>query len=224
MCGRFAVVDDWPGLMTRFLFDLSGDGPKLPAPNVSPTQGVLAVRADADGSRVGSVFRWGLVPFWAKDLSIGQKMINARSETVATKPAFRNAFKQRRCLIPASGFYEWARDGGKRQPYFFRRRDGEPYAFAGIWDRWTSAQGEEVETVSILTTEANEVVGSVHPRMPVILLPEAEDTWLSPAAPAELLLELARPYPVELMQGYPVTAAVNTPRYQGLDATQPLSV
>ena len=133
MCGRFALVDDMPRLLTRFLFRKVSEGLRLSAPNGSPTQTVLTIRETEEG-RLGSSMRWGLVPFWGKDLSIGIKMIHARSETVATKPPFRTALKQRRCLVPASGFYEWARDVGKRQPHFFRRLHREPFAMAGIWD------------------------------------------------------------------------------------------
>lgn len=213
----------WPTtcLIARFLFNLVDDGPRLPAPNVSPTHGVLTVR-HSEEDRIGTATQWRLVPFWAKDASIAYKTINARSETVVSKPAFRGAFKSRRCLIPALGFYEWAHDGDRGQPHFFRLASHEPFAMAGIWETWRSPAGDELVSCSILATEANGLVGAAHPRMPLILTPEAEATWLELSAPPELLLELARPHPADRMESYPVTPAVNTPRYQGMDSVQPL--
>jgi putative SOS response-associated peptidase YedK len=156
--------------------------------------------------------KWGLIPSWAKDASVGAKLINARSETVTEKPSFREAFKKRRCIIPADGFYKWQRTSGKKQPYFFHMRDDHPFGFAGLWDRWKSQDGEIIETCIILTTEANKVLSPVHDRMPVILHPEDYELWLD----EDVRLELLRPFDVSEMDGYPVSTLVNSPRSQGL--------
>lgn len=155
--------------------------------------------------------RWGLIPSWADDPGIGARMINARSETVAEKPSFRRAFKDRRCLIPADGFYEWQRTNGGKQPYYFQTEDRRPFAFAGLWESW-SREGEEIHSCAILTTNANDLVGEIHPRMPVILPPEDYDLWLDPdARESDLLLPLLRPYPAGDMQAHPVSRKVNKP-------------
>src|SRR5262245_35107324 len=174
MCGRFTLATSRAQLAD--LFRLAG-GPELPLRyNIAPTQPVPVVRAAGDG-RALALARWGLIPRWATDPAIGNRLINARSETVAEKPSFRDAFRKRRCLIPATGFYEWAKTAGGKQPYHFRLLDGRPFAFAGLWERWDRG-GEPVESCTILTTAANAVVRPVHERMPVILPAEAFAAWL----------------------------------------------
>ncbi len=188
-----------------------------PRYNIAPSQDVAVVRAAANGRRF-SMLRWGLIPSWAKDPAIGHKLINARSETAAEKPSFRSAFRHRRCLIPADGFYEWQRGGGTRQPWLFGLRNGAPFAFAGLWERWTvpagvpltgslaeRRPGDAVETCTILTAAANATVAPVHGRMPVILPPDSYSPWLSgddvPLAP----------YPAAEMTAHPVSTLVNRP-------------
>ena len=183
--------------------------------NIAPTQEVLGIRQTPEG-REASFLKWGLIPAWAKDAGIGARLINARSETVAEKPAFREAFKRRRCLIPADGFYEWARTNGKKQPFYFRLREERPFGFAGLWEKWRSPAGEVVESCTILTTEANELLRPVHDRMPVILPPEDYQLWLNEdERQRELLKELLRPFPAKEMMAYPVSAQVNRPSSQG---------
>ncbi|MCY4600882.1 MAG: SOS response-associated peptidase, partial [Acidobacteria bacterium] len=189
MCGRFTQVLSWPEL--RDLMEL--EGPMLdlaPRYNVAPGQQIAAVRREPDGRRL-AMLRWGLIPGWAADPAIGHRLINARAETASSKPSFRGAFRSRRCLIPASGFYEWQRAGAVRQPYLIGRGDGRLLAFAGLWERWTVRRGatlggslaahepgDVIETCTILTTSANEAVAPVHHRMPVILPREAFEPWL----------------------------------------------
>ncbi len=184
--------------------------------NVAPTAKVLAVRA-ADNERQLGRLRWGLVPFWAKDLKIGAKMINARSETVAEKPAFRAAYKSRRCLVPADGFYEWAKvaGGGPKQPYFIHRRDDDPLVFAGLWERWRPSESADaesddvIETCTILTTAANADIEPVHNRMPVLIPPARWDDWLDPSTDLDSLGTLLVPAPNGLLQLRPVSTLVN---------------
>jgi putative SOS response-associated peptidase YedK len=186
----------------------------VPRYNIAPTQPVSAILAEANtGERFLDLLRWGLVPFWAKDIAIGSKMINARAETVAEKPSFRTPFKRRRCLIPSDGFYEWDKEGGTRQPYHFRRKDGELFGFAGLWDEWTAPDGSPLRTCTILTTTANPVVAPYHDRMPVILTsPDIESLWLDPSITEPDALEsLLVPYPPEWMEAIPVSKRVNSP-------------
>jgi putative SOS response-associated peptidase YedK len=194
-----------------------------PRYNVAPTQ-MLPVLVSAQERRVVQM-RWGLVPSWAKDPAIGSRMINARSETLEEKPSFRNAFKARRCLILADGFYEWQRSGTAKTPsvpYYFRRADGRPFAFAGLWENWRSPEGHDLRTCTIITCAANAVVAPVHERMPVILSGDDGWNWLSPQPPAALMT-LLRPYPEEVMAHYPVSRAVNSPDRDGPELVQPLA-
>jgi putative SOS response-associated peptidase YedK len=221
MCGRFTLTKPVPVLAEFFLFPDSA-APQEPRYNIAPTQAVAVVRAPAGSHHRELAFlRWGLIPSWATDPAIGNRLINARAETVAEKPAFRSAFRQRRCLVLADGFYEWQRQGNKKQPYYFRMRDGQPFAFAGLWERWED-QGKPVETCTLLTTEANDVLRPVHERMPVILEPDTHDRWLDPAVQkAELLKPLLHPYRSEAMIGYPVSALVNNPRNESPKCVEP---
>ncbi|MGQ0664409.1 MAG: SOS response-associated peptidase [Pseudomonadota bacterium] len=188
MCGRYSLTTPVEALRTLFRFE--GPGPNLPPRwNIAPTQSAPVVAA-ADGGRALRAMRWGLVPAWAKDASIGARMINARAETVADKPAFRAAFKARRCLVPADGFYEWQTVGAPKtkQPGLFRLQDEGPFAFAGLWERWRGGP-EPLETFAILTTAANQIMASFHDRMPIVLAPADHAAWLDPGFDARPLLK-----------------------------------
>jgi putative SOS response-associated peptidase YedK len=170
------------------------------------------------------LLKWGLIPSWSNDEKIGYKLINARSETVAEKPSFRSAFKHRRCLIPASGFYEWQKQGtGRKQPFFISMRDGELFSFAGLWERWHDPEGEEVQSCTIQTTTANEVMQPIHERMPVILGPSAEEQWLDRRASADALRSLLVPYTSADMEAHPVGLWVNNPKNDGPKCLGPAS-
>jgi putative SOS response-associated peptidase YedK len=212
MCGRFVRKTPITVLARDFLFP-EHQTEAAPRFNIAPTQTVAAVRAaDNPMKRELAWLRWGLIPSWADDPKIGYRLINARAETAATKPSFRSAFRQRRCLIPADGFYEWQKSDGKKQPHFFHLKDDKPFAFAGLWEHW-EREGEIIESCTILTTEANELLRAVHDRMPVILGTSDHDRWLDPAVQkAEMIEPLLRPYPAEAMTSYPVSTQVNNPR------------
>ena len=222
MCGRFTQAA--PGEVIAELFALP-EVPRLaPRYNIAPTQDVGAVRVETDGRRQFVALHWGLIPSWAKDRTIGSRMINARSETVAEKPAFRAALRSRRCLIVADGFYEWQRLGGRKQPYFMSLRGGGPFAFAGLWERWAGAGAEFVESCTILTTNANETVAPIHDRMPVILDPQDHAAWLDPGIKdAARLLPLLRPQPPGAIRAYPVGLLVNNPANDVPDCRAPLA-
>jgi putative SOS response-associated peptidase YedK len=192
-------------------FDTYGEVEVSPRYNISPSQPVVTIRQDArEPIRKLSTMRWGLVPSWAKDPSIGYKTINARSETVATTASFREPFKSHRCLIPADGFYEWKREGKTKQPYCFEVNDGELFAFAGLWDRWKSPQGEVVESCTIITTTPNPLLADIHDRMPVILSPDDYDLWLDPAfRNMASVSEMLKPFDASQMKRYPVSTRVN---------------
>lgn len=194
-------------------FSLAMTPQLAPRYNIAPSQPVAAARQNRDTQQRELVhFHWGLIPSWAKDPAIGYKMINARSETVAEKPSFRNALKYRRCLVPASGFYEWQKVGKGKQPHYIQLMDGEPFAIAGLWEHWQSADGSEIESVTLLTTSPNEVMRPLHDRMPVILHPDDYTLWLDPqTTQSDLLLPLLRPFPAEQMLAYPVSTLVNSP-------------
>lgn len=218
MCGRYDRHTDAAELAQRF--GASWHGPTLsPSYNVAPTQEVPAIR-ERQGSREAVPMRWGLIPPWAKDKSIGNRLINARAEGIADKPAYRAAFRRQRCLLPADGFYEWKQQDGRRQPYYLRRRDGQPLAFAGLWARW-QGDDETIESCTIITTQPNALVSRIHSRMPVVLMGEAQATWLESDNP--LLLErLLQPLPADVLTAYPVSRAVNSPAHEGPDLITPL--
>lgn len=222
MCGRFAQRTDAKRLAREFKVR---EVPEIEARyNIAPTQNILSIR-QAEDEREAVFLKWGLIPSWAKDASIGAKLINARSETVTEKPSFREAFKKRRCIIPADGFYEWQRTGGKKQPYFFQMRDERPFGFAGLWEKWRAEDGQLLETCTILTTEANEVLRLVHDRMPVILHPEDYELWLADdARKIDLMKELLRPYPSSEMVSYPVSTLVNNIHNVGTDLLKPVQI
>jgi putative SOS response-associated peptidase YedK len=209
MCGRYTLASPTERLAEEFGVDAASIE-LAPNYNVAPTQQVAAV-VDEGGQRRLEVLRWGLIPPWADDPGIGSRMINARSETAPGKPSFRRAFRERRCLIPADGFYEWQRTNGAKQPYYIHMEDGRPFAFAGLWESWSKGGEGEVRTCTILTTGANALVGEVHDRMPVILAHDAYDVWLDPASERDELTGLLAPYPVDEMEAYPVSRFVNSP-------------
>ena len=208
MCGRYTLST--PAGRLAEVFQLDSTVEITPSYNVAPTQQVAAVLEDEGGRRL-EMLRWGLVPSWADDPEIGSRMINARSETAPEKPSFRRAFRGRRCLIPADGFYEWKRENGGKQPYYFRMQDGRPFAFAGLWESWEKGDGP-LRTCAILTTRANSVLEEIHDRMPVILPHDAYNAWLDPDADREELGELMIPYPEGDLETYPVSRFVNSPR------------
>jgi putative SOS response-associated peptidase YedK len=213
MCGRYSQTQSAEIIAKAFQVD---NVPILePRYNIAPTQSVPTVlETSASTNRQFKMLHWGLIPSWAKDSKMGAKLINARAETVAEKPAFRSAFRQRRCLVLADGFYEWQQQEAKKQkqPFYFRLSDEQPFAFAGLWERWEDATGEEIESCTLLTTEPNELMRPIHNRMPVILDPKDYDLWLDPEVKkSELLQPLLRSYPTEEMTAYPVSKAVNKP-------------
>jgi putative SOS response-associated peptidase YedK len=210
MCGRFTLWTPAGRLAERF--DLSSMPDLKPRYNVAPTQSVAAVRVAAEGGREATLLRWGLVPSWADDPSVGARMINARSETVAEKPSFRTALARRRCLVLADGFYEWQPIGKRKQPWLFRLRDGSPFAFAGLWERWPGRGGEPLESCTVLTTSANDLVKPVHDRMPVILRPESEATWLDVGIKPASVLGLLVPFAASDMTASPVDPRVGNAR------------
>ncbi|MEA2306107.1 MAG: hypothetical protein QOH43_3387 [Solirubrobacteraceae bacterium] len=214
MCGRYAIAGPDPSQL-RARFPVGESVEIRRRWNVAPTDEVLTVTTTREGEPRGELLRWGLVPHWAKDPGMGAKMINARAETVAEKPAFRDAFAGRRCLIVADGFYEWRREGGRPQPMWITRADGEPFAFAGLWATWHGPDEQVLRTCSIVTTRANDALAPIHDRMPVMLAPETEADWLDPAAPPELLHELLRPAPDREVAHRPVGYAVNSVRNDG---------
>ncbi len=220
MCGRYTLKSPIEVLAKEF--GITGPLPEIqPSYNVAPGREVAAVITGEDGGRRLEALKWGLVPSWAKDPGIGYRMINARSETAAEKPSFRKPLKDRRCLILANGFYEWRKMGNGKQPFHIKMEDEKPFAFAGLWERW-ERDGEEIRSCTILTTEPNDLLREVHDRMPVILPPEAQATWLDPEIrdPAPLLPLLA-PYPSGAMTVYPVSRAVNSPSNDGPGCVEP---
>ena len=210
MCGRYRLSRRKQ--LVEEYFDTESDEPEwTPRYNIAPSQPVPVIRQNPKKPRRElSLMRWGLIPSWAKDASIAARMINARSETVGTKPAFRDPMTNRRCLIPADGFYEWQRTGKVKQPYCFEVNDGDLFALAGIWDRWTDPNRNTVETCSILTTSPNAVTSAIHDRMPVILDPDSYDIWLDPGMrDVTTASELLKPYDAQLMRCYPIGARIN---------------
>jgi putative SOS response-associated peptidase YedK len=209
MCGRYTLTTPVERLAEEFGFEASSV--ELPPNyNVAPTHEVAAVLSEGEERRL-ELLRWGLVPPWADDPQIGSRMINARSETAPEKPSFRRAFRERRCLIPADGFYEWKRTNGSKQPYYIRMKEGRPFAFAGLWESWKDDGGPEIRSCAILTTAPNALAGEIHDRMPVILPAGSYDAWLDPEAEKEELVALLAPYPEAEMEAYPVSRFVNSP-------------
>jgi len=206
MCGRYAIISAPEEIRRLFRYAEQPNFP--PRYNVAPTQPIPLVRI-AEGARHFALMRWGLLPAWVKDPRAFTLLINARAETALEKPAFRNAMKRRRCLIPADGFYEWQREGARKQPFFIRRRDRAPFAFAGLWETWSGPGGEEIDTAAILTTQANETLRALHHRMPVILPPEAFDLWLDEATDVRAAASLLVPAADDQLELFAVSDAVN---------------
>ncbi|MFL9825204.1 SOS response-associated peptidase [Rhodoplanes sp. SY1] len=220
MCGRYAITSSPEAVRALFRY---GDVPNFPPRyNVAPTQPVPVVRLD-EGARRFALLRWGLIPSWVKDPRTFSLLINARGESVGDKPAFRNAMKRRRCLLPADGFFEWQAGRGPKQPFYIARRGGGPIAFAGLWEAWMGPNGEELETVCIVTTTANRTLAPIHDRMPVIVAPEAFDLWLDPAVDAQTAAALIAPAPDGLLEAWPVSTAVNRTANDSPDLIAPLA-
>ena len=224
MCGRFTLIA--PGEAIAELFQLSDVPTLVPRYNIAPTQPVAAVRlSQSSTARELTYFHWGLIPRWAKDPKIGSRMINARSETAAEKPSFRAAFKYRRCLVPADGFYEWQKVNGGKQPVRIQMKSGRPFAIAGLWEHWISTDGSEIESCTLLTTDPNDLLRPVHNRMPVLVDPADFDIWLdSKTYPGPDIQKLLRPYSDDEMTFYPVSTHVNNPRNEDLLCIEPLAI
>lgn len=211
MCGRFTLAVDTADLQAAFP-ETSFPAQTAPRYNIAPTQPVLLIPNTP--AQKADFALWGLIPGWSKDPSIASRLINARAETLAEKPSFRGSLKYKRCLIPANGFYEWKTIPGSKTkiPHYIRLESGQPFAFAGLWDEWHSPDGSLIKTCTIITTEPNELMSTLHNRMPVILNPAEYHLWLDPAPRrAEDLTPLLRPYPSEAMRAYPVSTQVNSP-------------
>jgi len=210
MCGRYRLSRR-KQLVEEYFDSVSDEPDWSPRFNVAPTQPIPVLRQNPrEPVRELSLVRWGLIPSWAKDASVAARMINARAETAAAKPAFRDALKSRRCLIPADGFYEWKKEGKAKQPFCFEVQEGELFAFAGLWDRWKDPSGKVVETCSILTTAPSAVTSAVHDRMPAILDPDGYDLWLDPGMQnVAAASDLVKPYGARLMRSYPISSRIN---------------
>jgi len=219
MCGRYTVRSIQP---IAELFGIALPPEFQPRFNIAPTQDVPVVRAAEGGGRRADLLHWGLVPRWAADPSVGNRMINARAETAAERPAFREAMRRRRCLVPADGFYEWKVSPGekRKQPHLIRMNDDRPFAIGGLWEHW-DRDGHDLNSFTILTTSPNELVADIHDRMPVIVAPAAFDRWLDPAVTADGVKDLLRPYPASEMQVGPVSTRVNNARVNDAACAEP---
>ncbi len=207
MCGRFSIAKEAEDIVARFEVNLANAFSKNY--NAAPTQN-LPVKTNSE-PQVINFYRWGLIPFWAKDETIGNKLINARAETINIKPSFKNSLKSKRCLVISDGFFEWKKMAGLKQPYRITLKNEELFAYAGLWDTWKDSEGNHINSFTIITTDANEIVSELHDRMPVILSPENESKWLDNNAETSGILNLLKPYPSELMIKYPVSSLVNSP-------------
>jgi putative SOS response-associated peptidase YedK len=225
MCGRYRLSRRKQLIEEQFNCD-PWEEDWSPRYNIAPTQPVPVIRQNPkEPVRELSLMRWGLIPHWAKDASSAASTINARSETAATKPAFRDPIKFRRCLIPADGFYEWARKGASKQPFCFEVNDAELFAFAGLWDGWKNPDGQWIKTCSILTTTPNAVTSAVHDRMPVIVHPDGYHLWLDPGlTDARVVSELLKPYDARRMRAYPVSTRINHVANDDVECSQPVEV
>ena len=218
MCGRFTLTADIQTVAQAFHATAPSSLQTMPRYNVAPTQDVVAVINN--GSRHLEMLRWGLVPSWAKEESVGTRMINARAETLAEKPSFKRLLHSRRCLIVADGFYEWAQEPGTKSktPMYITLKERELFAFAGLWDSWRNDSGQQLRTCTVITTEPNALMAPIHNRMPALLLPDALTTWLDPDMQDEQeLRHLLIPYPTELMVARPVSRLVNDPKHDSAE-------
>ncbi len=222
MCGRFALSAKTKSI-EKLLPNVKQGEELKPRYNIAPTQDIAVVLND--GSNEITFAKWGLIPSWAKDDSMGSRMINARAETLLEKPAFKNPFRYKRCIILADSFYEWQKPGGKARsvPYLVKLKTGEPFAFAGLWDTWTDKEtGETIKSAVIITTDPNEMMLDIHNRMPVILPPDKINMWLEIGdVNLQELLSLLKPYPAEEMEAYPVSFSVNNPQFDDISCSEP---
>ncbi len=220
MCGRFALVATGEEVAEHY--QLPEVPFVVPRYNIAPTQPVAAVRLSNAGEREFTFFQWGLIPSWAKDPSIGSRLINARAETAVEKPSFRAAFKRRRCLLPATGFFEWRKVDGRKQPMYIHETGSGIVSLAGLWEIWQAPDGGELETCTILTTGPNSLMEPIHDRMPVILDPLDYDMWLASDTPTDQLQHLLRPFDAERLLAHPVSTAVNKPQNDTPDVVIPV--
>jgi len=225
MCGRYRLSRR-KQIIEEYFGSAPWDEDWSPRYNIAPTQPVPVIRQNPrEPVRQISTMRWGLVPHWAKDASGAASTINARSETAAEKPAFRDPMRYRRCLIPADAFYEWKRNGASKQPYCFEVNDGEMFAFAGLWDGWKNAEGQWIKTCTILTTTPNAVTSAIHDRMPVILDRESYDLWLDPGITnVQVISELLKPYDAGMMRCHPVSGRVNQVGNDDQECSRPVQI
>ena len=213
MCGRYVRKSDKQKIAEAFRVAVDGIPDFAFSFNAAPQSFQPIVRLNAEGQREIAILRWGLVPFWSKDAKMSASTINAKAETITTSPAFREAFKHRRCLVPADAFYEWQKlDAKNKQPYAIALKSGEPYGFAGLWERWKQPDGDKLETFTVITTDPNEIVQPLHNRMPVILEPKDYARWLDCSDTAQLPVDLLKPYPSDLMRAWPVSKKVGNVR------------
>lgn len=220
MCGRFSLAQSAETIAQ--IFQLPEIPNLIPRYNIAPTQQIGTILQKTQ--RQFQWMRWGLIPSWAKDPGIGNKLINARDETLTEKPSFRKAFKHRRCLIIADGFYEWQKVDNRKQPYYLQMQDGKPFAFAGLWDTWQPPEGEEIVSCTIITTNANSLAEPIHDRMPVILAPDSYERWLDPTSTdPQTLQELLKPYDSKAMKATPVSSAVNNPGNEKPECIAPIA-
>jgi putative SOS response-associated peptidase YedK len=210
MCGRFTLIADRKKLAESFVGYDVPEGLR-PRYNIAPSQAVAVIANN--GQQKIELFQWGLIPFWAKDPKIGNRMINARAETLAEKPSFKNPYKRRRCLVLADGFYEWKKMNGGKTPMYIQLANGEPFGFAGLWESWHSPEGSTILSCTVITTTPNDLLADIHNRMPVILPPSAYKAWLDPAERSpDQLDDLLKPYPAAEMTAVPVSTLVNNPK------------
>lgn len=223
MCGRFTLSTPLPELARLFGAELGALEPVTARYNIAPTDPIVVVRRHPEGGgRELTLLRWGLLPSWVRDPRDFPTLINARAESLHRKPAFKDALRERRCLVPADGFYEWRQENGK-QPYFVRAREPEPLAFAGLWERWLAPDGEPVETCTVITTDANELVRPLHDRMPAILTPAGRERWMDPSVRRLAdLREMLRPIPAELLVAHRVGRRVNRTEEEGPELIEPM--
>ena len=220
MCGRFVRQSSDEEFASLFSATMPTESNLTASYNITPSQAVLVARLNQQQQRELAALRWGLVPGWSKGPDNRYSMINARAETVASKPAYRNAFKRRRCLFAVDGFYEWKRQDNAKQPYYIHMAGDEPFAMAGLWEYWQGADGSVIESCAVITTTPNELMADIHDRMPVILAPDDYATWLDHNQTPDQLL---KPYPAELMDAYPISTAVNSPKNNYAELLTPLA-
>jgi putative SOS response-associated peptidase YedK len=220
MCGRFTLTTPLSQLKQQF--EAEGTIEHTASYNIAPSQDVVVDKHENDSNCL-LLMRWGLIPAWLRQEDISSKWINARAETITEKPLFSRLFKNRRCLIPSDGFYEWQQQGGNKQPFYIHKKSGEPFAFAGLWDQWRSIDGKVIESCTIITTEANDAIRPIHSRMPVILAKSQYQEWLQASKPESFLLSMLQPYNGHDLETYPVSTLVNKPSNSAIECIQPLA-